>query len=84
MINMQSTDLKASDNVNLTTALFQHPLKIPQFFYAKICLLSMSESGIWGKYQFLSLKELHVSVQPSATNLEELRAYLCVFLLKES
>lgn len=62
MINMQSTDLGASDNVNLTIALFQHPLKIPQFFYPEICLLSVSESEIRGKYQFLLLKEVHISV----------------------
>lgn len=75
MINMQSTDLRASDNVNLMTALVQHPLKILQLFYTEICLLSVSESEIRGKYQFLFLKEqqvlkeLHVSVQPSADNI---------------
>lgn len=68
MINMQSSDLRASDNVNLMIALFQHPLKILQHFYTEICLLSVSESEIWGKYQFFFLKEqqvlkeLHVSV----------------------
>lgn len=83
MINTQSTDFRASDNVNLTIALFQHPLKILQFFYVKICLLSVNESEIQGKYQLLLLRELHVSVQPSAMNLEALTAYCVLFLLKE-
>lgn len=63
--------------------LFQHPLKNLQFFYPEICLLSVSESGLWGKYQFWLLTEVRVSVQPSAMDLEEPTAYCVLFLLKE-